>query len=347
MHHKSNRSPVKRHTAFLHEHPRSRRPSRRMALCILLSLPLITMAESTIIRHAPDRFEIRLHSAGRDSLRLLQVTDLHLGHTERLLKDVSTFRRLQALVEQQAPDAVVITGDCFTGDSSLNRMALAYVPHIFDQWQRPWVLVFGNHDPEGGRSRDSLYAAVLRSRWGVLGRHQSADGRYAYDYQVLFTETFRPVPLWEVYAFDSGSGPGSKKISAASLSWFQRRSNESRILSGRIVPALAVFHIPLKQYHELAEGDLSAIRGEKKEPVCFEEDDGLVLEIFAGQGNIRACFCGHDHYNNYYGRHCSGILLAYGYISGESTKWAWPTGGRLIALSLKGDGVQLYTVLPH
>lgn len=318
-----------------------------MVLFILLALPLIAKAESKIIRHASDRFEIQLAGARGDSIRLLQVTDLHLGHGERLLKDVSTFRRIQALVEQQNPDAVIITGDCFTGDSSLNRMALAYVPHIFDQWQRPWLMVFGNHDPEGGRSRDSLYAAVQRSRWGVLGRHQHSDGGYGYDYLVALADTSRPSPLWEIYAFDSGSEPGSKKIGAAGLAWYKRRSNESRILAGKTVPALAVFHIPLKQFHEMAEESRSAVQGEKKEPVCFEEDDGLALETFAVQGNVRACFCGHDHYNNYYGRHHSGILLAYGYISGESTRWAWPTGGRLIALPLEGDGVRLHTVLPH
>lgn len=338
---------MKRQASFLYQPLFSQRLARRMVLFSLLSLPLITMAESKIIRHTSDRFEIRLHSAGRDSLRLLQVTDLHLGHSERVMKDVSTFRRLQALVEQQNPDAVIITGDCFTGDSSLNRMALAYVPHIFDQWQRPWLLVFGNHDPEGGRSRDSLYAAVQRSRWGVLGRHPSADGQTAYDYQVVLAEVSRPGPAWEIYAFDSGSEPGSKKINAASLAWYKQRSDESRILAGKTVPALAVFHIPLKQYHELAEEGCSAIQGEKKEPVCFEEDDGVALATFSGQGNVRACFCGHDHYNTYYGRHHSGILLAYGYISGESTRWAWPTGGRLIVLPLEGDGIQLYTVLPH
>ena len=155
------------------------------------------------------------------------------------------------------------------------------------------------------------------------------------------------LPIWEIYAFDSGSEPGSKKISTAGLAWYNQRSNESRILAGKTVPALAVFHIPLKQYHELAEESRSSIQGEKREPVCFEEDDGLALETFAVQGNVRACFCGHDHYNNYYGRHHNGILLAYGYISGESTRWAWPTGGRLIALPLQGDGIQLYTVLPH
>jgi len=335
---------VKRQATFLYQPLFSQSLARRMVLFSLLSLPLITMAESKIIRHASDRFEIRLHSAGRDSLRLLQVTDLHLGHTERVLKDVSTFRRIQALVEQQNPDAVIITGDCFTGDSSLNRMTLAYVPHIFDQWQCPWLLVFGNHDPEGGRSRDSLYAAVQRSRWGVLGCHQPAADQTAYDYQVILAEASRPGPAWEIYAFDSGSEPGSKKISASSLAWYKRRSDESRILAGKTVPALAVFHIPLKQYHELAE---EGVQGVKKEPVCFEEDDGLALATFADQGNVRACFCGHDHYNTYYGRHHSGILLAYGYISGESTRWAWPTGGRLIALPLEGDEIQLYTVLPH
>ncbi len=49
-------------------------------------------------------------------------------------------------------------------------------------------------------------------------------------------------------------------------------------------------------------------------------------------GNIEATFCGHDHYNNFWGTYNGGIILAYGFISGESTNYAWPPGGKLIEL---------------
>jgi hypothetical protein len=41
-----------------------------------------------------------------------------------------------------------------------------------------------------------------------------------------------------------------------------------------------------------------------------------------------------------------GILLAYGYISGESTNEAWPTGGKLITLPIDDGEIKMKNVVP-
>lgn len=309
-------------------------------LCALLICRIDSLdAQCRFYARSADHFEMILSSPRADTLRILQVTDLHLGHAERLAKDQRTFQRLGRLVQEHNPDLVVITGDCFTGDTIFNPMLLAYASSVFDQWQRPWLFAFGNHDPEGGRNRDSVYTVIRRSRWGVLGRHTLADGLSHYDYRVTISpDSSRPV-AWNLYVFDSGSEPGTRAISPASLQWYTSSSPSGS-------PAVAFFHIPLRQYKDLWDDATVCKWGECREPVCFEEDTGQAYEIFRQQGNMRACFCGHDHYNNYYGYYHGNLLLAYGYISGESTRWAWPTGGRLIALPLDGGAIQLQTVVP-
>jgi hypothetical protein len=62
---------------------------------------------------------------------------------------------------------------------------------------------------------------------------------------------------------------------------------------------------------------------------------------FVQMKNIEATFCGHDHYNNYWGKTQDGIVLAYGSISGEATKYAWPTGGKLIRLPSKAEPIRI------
>jgi 3',5'-cyclic AMP phosphodiesterase CpdA len=309
-------------------------------LCILQFCCIdILDAQRRFYARSEDHYEMTLSSPRSDTLRILQITDLHLGHAERLAKDQRTFQRLGQLVQKHDPDLVVITGDCFTGDTILNPMLLAYGSAVFDQWQRPWLFAFGNHDPEGGRSRDSVYAVISRSRWGVLGRHTLADGLSHYDYRVTISPDSSRSAVWNLYVFDSGSEPGTRAISPASLKWYT-----SSVQAGS--PAVAFFHIPLRQYKDLWDDATIAKWGECREPVCFEEDAGQAFETFLKFGAMRACFCGHDHYNNYYGTYHGNILLAYGYISGESTRWAWPTGGRLIKLPLDGGDIKLQTVVP-
>jgi 3',5'-cyclic AMP phosphodiesterase CpdA len=313
-------------------------------LCILqLCWIDILDAQRRFYARSEDRFEMILSARRSDTLRILQLTDLHLGHAERLAKDQRTFQRLGQLVQEHHPDLIAITGDCFTGDKIFNPMLMAYGSAVFDQWQRPWLFAFGNHDPEGGRHRDSLYSVIGRSRWGVLGRHAADDSLFHYDYRVTIRADSDSAVLWNLYVFDTGSEPGTRAISPASLRWYTSCSAAG---TSGAAPAVAFFHIPLRQYQDLWNDDTAGKSGEGLEPVCYEEDTGPAFETFLNVGDMRACFCGHDHYNNYYGYYHGHILLAYGYISGESTRWAWPTGGRLIKLPLDGGDIKLRTVVP-
>ena len=81
--------------------------------------------------------------------------------------------------------------------------------------------------------------------------------------------------------------------------------------------------------------------------MSFEEDDGSPYRAFVRMKNIEATFCGHDHYNNFWGKTRDGIILAYGYISGEATKYAWPTGGKLIRLPLTANQIIIENVTPQ
>ena len=296
-----------------------------------------------IQRVRSDEFRVVLGDSENDDIRILQLTDQHMGKMGFWREDLSTLRRMKRLVQMYNPHLIALTGDVLTGEKFFGDLLCAFVTHFFDDLEIPWLYVFGNHDPEGGMNREQIAEIFNSSRWCVLGHDDAGSGEETqYCYRVDLTKGDPAIPVWQIFAFDSGQ----KLINKRQLRWYERSSSESLRAYGKEVPAIALFHIPLKQYQDLWDDKSIPKGGESREKVCYEEDDGAVYQSFVATGNIRAAFCGHDHYNNYWGRYHGGITLAYGHISGEATKWAWPTGGKLITLSPYNDRYEIRNVVP-
>jgi len=302
-------------------------------------------AQTSISRLSDDLFEVQLNNQNEKEIRILQVTDLHLGKNGFWKQDLTSFKRIKKLVEQHNPHFVAITGDLFTGGKPFGSLLAAFAVQFFDSLERPWLYVFGNHDPEGGFGRDQIYEVFQEADWGILGFHPvKGDLKKKYDYAVEIKISPETNTRWIIYGFDSGSHKGFKSIKADQLSWYKNIS--SKINANKKIRAISIFHIPLKQYQDLWDDSSLPKFGESKEKVFFEEDNGTVYDFFVQLGEIEATFCGHDHYNNFWGTFHGGITLAYGYISGEATKWAWPTGGKLITLPLNDSKIGIENVVP-
>lgn len=306
-------------------------------------------SQSKIKRLSNDRFEIEIDRKEDSPISILQVTDLHIGSTDegKWKKDMITFRRIKKLVETHNPDMIAITGDLFTGEKPFGSLLAAYAVNFFDGLDRPWLYVFGNHDPEGGFGREDIAEVFTESEWGILGKHKvNNEWKEKYDYVVDISFKGQKKPAWQIYAFDSGSKKGYKSIKNDQLEWYKKASEKTAKKHKQEIRAISIFHIPLIEYQYLKDDKSLTIYGKTKEKVWYEEDDGKVYQAFLDVGNIEATFCGHDHYNNYWGKYKGGITLAYGYISGEATNYAWPPGGKLIALPLDGSEISMKNVVP-
>jgi 3',5'-cyclic AMP phosphodiesterase CpdA len=313
----------------------------RIALIFLLCFTMAD-AQTSIEKKSDDTFEITVSET--ESIKMLQVTDIHLGKVGFWKQDLSTFRRIERLVEMHDPHILAVTGDLFTGEKPFGSLLALTAVQFFDSLERPWLYVFGNHDPEGGFGREQIYEVFAESKWGILGFHSVDQNEKKYDYVVNICQE-KSDKGWLVYAFDSGSHKGFKSIKEDQLLWYENKSNNvNPELENR---AISIFHIPLKQYQDLWNDDTIKKFGESKEKVYFEEDDGSVYNAFVKRAEIEATFCGHDHYNSYWGTYHGGIILAYGYISGEATKWAWPTGGKLVTLPVSSGDIEIKNVVPE
>ena len=301
--------------------------------------PLVRQLES-------DYFEVTLDHSNLDSIKILQVTDMHLGSRGHWKDDLNTFNRIEKLVEMYNPHFIFVTGDLFTGEKPYGSLLASSTVRFFDELNRPWFYVFGNHDPEGGFGRDEIYDVFKTSEWGIIGFHKNDKSRI-YDYHVDINIGNNKTPNWKVYAFDTGPHNGIKAVQPEQISWYQQISSQAKEKYKSSIRAVSIFHIPLIEYQKMWDDSSIPKEGTSLEKVFYEEDDGSLFNAFLDMGNIRATFCGHDHYNNYWGKYKGDIILAYGYISGESTREAWPTGGKLITLPISEGEIQIKNVVPN
>ena len=89
-----------------------------------------------------------------EDFRILQLTDLHYGgsvFTKK--KDAYCKNLIITIVEKAKPDLIVVTGDMIfpipvIGGTINNKKATEDICKLFDSFQIPWAVVYGNHDVE-------------------------------------------------------------------------------------------------------------------------------------------------------------------------------------------------------
>lgn len=317
---------------------------------LLILNSYIVRGQRTIHKVGQDHFNIQIDRSTSSPITILQVTDLHLGstHEGKWKRDLETCRRIKKLVDTYDPDMIAITGDLFDGNKPHGTLLAAYAVNFFDSLERPWLFAFGNHDPEGGFGRADIAMVFAESEWGVLGKHPvNNKWKEKYDYVVDVTVKGEEKPVWQIFGFDSGSEKGYRSIKEDQLKWYRDKSVNTMDKYKEKVRAISIFHIPLIEFQYLQDDDTIKKYGFSEEKVYYEEDDGSVYKTFLDVGNMEAVFSGHDHYNNYWGTYKGGIILAYGYISGVATKYAWPPGGKLITLPSDGGEISMKNVVPN
>lgn len=97
------------------------------------------------------------------TLRLIQITDLHLVEEGKLLRDVmDTPARMRETLDKVltfGPDAIILSGDIGQRNHYVHDDAAAYLGHFQEQLGIPFITVSGNHDPI-----DSVGAAYNHAR---------------------------------------------------------------------------------------------------------------------------------------------------------------------------------------
>lgn len=285
---------------------------------------------------------------------VLQVTDVHILNDEK--KDAKAFKTITAMVEKTSPDFIMVTGD-ITSEKE-NYTAFKTFCTFMEEFNIPWGFVFGNHEGldiayEPGEVLDSEKIADKQTLSDYLeslpnciyeAGDENIDGMGNYYYNVTDEDgkVITSLIMMDSNSYDNENN-GYDHFHDNQIEWYENTVKSiAKDVNGdetKIVPSLAFFHIPMKEYmtaYDEAKGTDKLLWGFR-----FPNEDGTpavddqMFEKMVELGSTKACFAGHDHMNNFEVEY-QGIRLSYG-VSCDHNIYLVPIrGGRLI--EIKEDG---------
>ena len=280
--------------------------------------------------------ELRMRADG--TFTIVQFTDTHFTNTEAA--DEQTVALMSQVLEAEQPDFVMLTGDVIDGGRCPDPAAawrLALSPIVARGL--PWAATFGNHDDEGRLDRIQLMA-LQQGIPGCLSRRGPDRLNGVSNYVLRVLDDHGDQSVAHLYCLDSNSYSGTGVgvydwIHRDQIAWYAQTARElAEANGGEKIPALAFFHIPLPEYHEM--WDYHPCAGVKYEEVCAPFVNSGFFAALHEAGDVLGTFVGHDHVNDFIGE-LHGIRLAYGRATGYNTygRDGMARGARVIRL-IKG-----------
>jgi len=253
-----------------------------------------------------------LELGARQSLRLLQFTDNHFfcGVKEGLTRtgdDRNTERDWQALVQIFKPDAVIVTGDLWHDNPGGRGLkTLEHAVSRLEELEVPWAFCWGNHDLlddyQAGHDR-------IQGARNALYRGASTHGDYRIDIQTGASgRSLISARLWLLNSNRFG-------LTEWQLDWLRHARKAVAVDGAPSVPSLGFYHIPLLEQKTLYRPKVTP--GTFLEEVCHEQESGQAAPVLATDHRLLACFCGHDHVNDYAVR-TRQLDLVYGRATGHA-----------------------------
>lgn len=271
------------------------------------------------------------------TFKIVQFTDIHwITGAENQIKNDSTIRVMNKILDEEKPDFVVYTGDVVVSENAYHGWDVCLAPCI--SRKIPYAVAFGNHDSEHGVSRSAIFDYIVRKPYNLTtnaGANVSGFGNCV----IPLYNKDNNKNVWNFYLIDSHAGSKDPTlgdydwIKENQVSWYVRESNRIKVANKRIVPALAFFHIPLAEYEYVRTR--STTEGHKGEEVCAALLNTGLFYNFWKQKDVKAVFVGHDHENDF-AASLAGIQLCYGCKTGYLSYGKYTKGARIIVLQENG-----------
>ncbi len=266
--------------------------------------------------------------------KIVQFTDTHIKADAP--ESAVTFKTINEVLEKENPDLVVFTGDVVTGKPVERGWEMATEPVI--KRKIPFAVVFGNHDDENEMSRAQI-AQLLVKMPGCLFVPQVENVFGHGNYVVEIKESTGKANAALLYCMDSNAYSTIEGVEGYGwfhfdqINWYRNQSKKHEMASGRLLPALAFFHIPLPEYREAYINEKYPPVGLRLEDECSPKINSGMFASMLERGDVMGMFVGHDHVNDYIA-YLNGIALAYGRFTGGKTTYGdLPNGARIIELS--------------
>jgi predicted MPP superfamily phosphohydrolase len=254
-------------------------------------------------------------------LKILQLTDFHMAYGVDY-NDRKLFKLIEALVEADTYDLIVVTGDQTM--SILAPWLFRRFVNFMDALGTPWTFIFGNHESDFHH-----YSIFLRNLYDKehmffkVGPKLESGGLG--NFKITFTKN--ELPFYHFYFLDTKAERDDYTeeegiydyLSFAQVEWYKAH------VSKDLEPSVVFMHTPLRQMMnpEVYDG----IFDEKK--VYAQGRDTGFFEAMKVHERSVAAFFGHDHMNDFTTM-VDGIMLGYGRITGYNAYGHLERGGRVI-----------------
>jgi hypothetical protein len=284
--------------------------------------------------------EIKFNNA---KFKILQISDLQ----DTKETSVDTLNFIESAIESVKPDLIVSTGDQLDvvglwGKNEKNknnvRNAIKRLFGIFEKYDIPYVLTFGNHDRETGVPNDEQ-AKIYNEFKNCICFDDLNDGRpdaATFNLPIKSSDESRTaMNLFIVDSHSSSKGRSYEAVNNKQLDWCVSESMKLKADNGgKTVPSVVFQHIPVPEIYELLKevpkgtcDALPAFKSRKgkyyilnKNTVTYAGDYGETpsppdenngeFETLKDKCGVFAMYFGHDHYNSFIGK-VDGVDLGY------------------------------------
>lgn len=273
---------------------------------------------------------LQFHKNGE--FKIVQFTDVHFKYGNPA-SDIA-LKRINEVLDAEHPDLVVFTGDVVYAAPADTGMRTVLT--CASSRKIPFVVTFGNHDDEQGKTRAELYDLIRSIPFNM---HPDRGAAESPDYALTVRSSDGKRDAAVLYCLDSHSYSklpdvkGYAWLTPCQINWYLAQSAVYKDKNGgQPLPALAFFHIPLPEFNEAASDENAILTGTRMEKACAPALNTGMFTAMKEAGDVMGIFVGHDHDNDY-AVMWKGILLAYGRYTGGNTEYNHlPNGARVIVL---------------
>jgi|AntRauTorcE11897_2_1112592.scaffolds.fasta_scaffold00001_37 predicted MPP superfamily phosphohydrolase len=247
-----------------------------------------------------------------NNFSILRLSDLHLriGFTS---EDKKTLNGVKALIKQEEPDLVVVTGDLV--HSPFNFLAMRAFANIMETNNQYWTLVFGNHDGDFGFSKSKMVRMLKNEYDYCLIKNGPSNIKGNSNYFINLKQQDEVV--YNLSFLDSNDYIGNTSefeyLTNEQKQWYKWSMNNINNSANKTVSSMSFFHIALKEYLSLYE--TNNFVGRVGYRGIRTQRNVNLFDVMQNIGSTKAIFVGHDHLNTMRGYY-ENIYLCYGRWSG-------------------------------
>lgn len=277
------------------------------------------------------------------AFKILHLTDIHIGAGVMCTQnDISALNAVAAMVTEEKPDLVVVTGDIsypipFQAGTVNNKPSAALFADMMERLGVYWCNVYGNHDTElyslyGGRALGKAVYCHKDKYPHCLFQLGPKDIDGTTNYVVNVRNSAGTITqslfLLDSHSYADGDVFGLNWlydcVHENQVSWYKDTVKKLTEENGGVTPkSLMFFHIPplemkeaCAEYVAAGKQDTENVRyvngvlGESDALVCSGKENYGLFDA-AKENGTQGLFFGHDHLNNI-SLDYKGVRLTYG-----------------------------------